>query len=187
MIYYYGLAELSRNLASTPNAVTPVWPSDGLAVGATLLYGNRILPGVCLGFFLANIQAFWDLHNWLTELISVFSILGIAAGSTLETWLGTFLMCRAIRQRYPFNRVADSLKFLVYAGLIGPTVNTTVGVAMLVIDSKASWTTYGNTWLIWWISNVTGIFILTTVLLSWSHWIQSQHFSSNPKCCGLQT
>lgn len=180
-LIYYGLAELSRQLASTPNAVTSVWPSDGLAIGATLLYGNWILPGVCLGSFLANIQAFWNLHNWQGLLISVFSVLGIAGGTTLGTWLGTFLLCRAIRQRYPFNRVSDTIKFLVYAGLIGPMMNATVGVAMLVFAHKAPWSAYGDVWLIWWISNVAGIFILTPVLLSWSHWIQLQHFSSNPK------
>jgi hypothetical protein len=31
-LLYYGLAELSRHVASTPNAVTPVWPPDGLAI-----------------------------------------------------------------------------------------------------------------------------------------------------------
>ncbi len=180
-LMYCGLAELSRNLASTPNAVTPVWPSDGLAVSAALLYGNWILPGVCLGSFLANIQAFWNLNNWLAELISLLSVLGIAGGTTLGTWLGTFLLRRAIGQRYPFDRVSDSIKFLVYAGSIGPTVNATVGVAMLVFAGKAPWSAYGNIWSIWWISNVSGIFILTPVILTWTHWIRSQHLSSNPK------
>ena len=34
------MAEISRQLASTPQDVTPVWPPDGLAVGAVFILGN---------------------------------------------------------------------------------------------------------------------------------------------------
>ncbi|MCM0589402.2 MAG: MASE1 domain-containing protein [Gloeotrichia echinulata DEX184] len=180
-LMYSSLAELSRHLASTANAVTPVWPSDGLAVGVTLLYGNGMLPGVFLGSFLANIAAFWNLNSWVTLLISVLAVLGIAAGTTLGTWLGTSLLRRATRQRYPFNRVADSIKFLIYAGLISPIVNATIGVSILVFAQKVPQSAYHSIWPIWWISNVAGILILTPVILSWSDWIQSQKFSFNPK------
>ena len=172
-IAYYGLAELSRNLASTPNSVTPVWPPDGLAVGATLIYGNWMLPGVFLGSFLANIQAFWSLTGLATFLISVLGVLGIAAGTTLGTWLGTSLLRRTTRQRYPFNRVPDAIKFLLYAGMIGPTINATVGVAMLVFTQTVPMSAYASIWPIWWISNVAGIFIVSPVLLSGREWLRS--------------
>lgn len=178
-LMYYGLAELSRNLASTPNDVTPVWPPDGLAVGAVLLYGAWMLPGVCVGSFLANIQAFWNLQSWLTLLISVTCVLGIAGGTTLGTWLGTSVLRQTINQRYPFDRVSDSVKFLLYAGLLGPMVNATAGVGMLVFAQKVPWSAYLSIWPIWWISNVAGIFILTPVLLSWHDWLKSQKISFN--------
>ena len=172
-IAYYGLAELSRNLASTPNSVTPVWPPDGLAVGATLMYGNWMLPGVFLGSFLANIQAFWSLASLAAFLISVLGVLGIAAGTTLGTWLGTSLLRRTTRQRYPFNRVPGAIKFLLYAGMIGPMVNATVGVAMLVFTQTVPMSAYTSIWPVWWISNVAGIFIVSPVLLSGREWLRS--------------
>lgn len=187
-LMYYGLAELSRHVASTPNAVTPVWPPDGLAVGATLLYGPWMLPGIFVGSFLANIQAFWNFQDWTTLLISVLGVLGIAGGTTLGTWLGTSLCRRATLQRYPFVRVADTIKFLVYAGLIGPMVNATVGVAMLVFAAKAPWSAYTGIWPVWWISNVAGIFILTPVLLSCNNWLgacNAQFISKYFHPCGL--
>jgi signal transduction histidine kinase len=172
-LMYYALADLSRTLASTPKSVTPVWPPDGLAVAVTLIHGNWLLPGICLGSFLANVGAFWNPQGWLPFLTSLLGVCGIAAGTTLGTWLGVWLLRRAVRQRCPLNRVGDSIKFLTYAGLIGPIVNATVGVAMLGFTQKVPWAAYQSVWLTWWISNVAGIFILTPVLLSWHHWFQS--------------
>jgi integral membrane sensor domain MASE1 len=133
---YKVLAELSRNLASTPNSVTPVWPPDGLAVGMTLLYGKHVLIGVFAGSFLANIQAFWSDRSPIDLLLSILAVLGIAAGTTLGTQLGAFLLHRSNRNRYPLDRVSDVVKFLVYTGLVGPLVNATVGVSMLVFAGK---------------------------------------------------
>jgi two-component system, NtrC family, sensor kinase len=47
-ILYYGMAEISRNIASTPQSVTPVWPPDGLAEGAVLIWGNWLWVGVLI-------------------------------------------------------------------------------------------------------------------------------------------
>jgi signal transduction histidine kinase len=176
-LMYYVLADLSRTLASTPKSVTPVWPPDGLAVAATLIYGNWLLPGVCLGSFLANVGAFWNPQGWVLFLTSLLGVCGIAVGTTLGTWLGVWLLRRAVRQRYPLNRVGDSIKFLTYAGLVGPIVNATIGVAMLGFTQKVPWSAYQSVWLTWWISNVAGIFILTPVLLSWHHWLQSSQLA----------
>jgi two-component system, NtrC family, sensor kinase len=171
-LFYYGLAEISRSLASTPNSVTPVWPPDGLAVGAVLLGGSGLLPGVFLGSFLANIQAFWSLKSVVAFLISFLGVLGIAAGTTLGTWLGTHLLRRSTGRWYPFERVADTSKFLVFTALLGPTVNATIGVAMLVFAQKVPWNAYASIWPVWWISNVAGIFILSPVILSWGQWFR---------------
>ena len=171
-LMYYALANLSRTLASTPNSVTPVWPPEGLAVAAALIYGTWLLPGICLGSFLANVGAFWNPNGWLPFLTSLLGVCGIAGGTTLGTWLGVWLLRRAVRQRYPLNRVSDCIKFLTYAGLIGPIVNATVGVTMLGFTQKVPWSAYQTVWLTWWISNVAGIFILTPVLLSWHYWFQ---------------
>jgi two-component system, NtrC family, sensor kinase len=180
-LLYYELANLSRNLASTPNSVTPVWPPDGLAVGAVLLFGNGMLPGVFVGSFLANIQAFWNLQNGLAFSISVMAVLGIAAGTTTGTWLGAFLLRRTTQHRPPLGRVSDVLKFLVYCGMLGPVVNATVGVAMLGIADKAPWSAYFSIWPVWWVSNVAGIFTLTPVLLSLNDWLRSQPAQPEPR------
>lgn len=172
-LVYDALAELSRALASTPNSVTPVWPPDGFAVGIMLLCGKGVLPGIFLGSFGANIQAFWSDRNLITLLLSTLAVLGIAAGTTAGTQLGTSLFKQSTQSRYPFNQVSDTIRFLVYAGLLGTVVNATMGVAMLVFAGKIDFLeSASKTWLIWWISNVAGIFILTPLILSGHHYLK---------------
>jgi signal transduction histidine kinase/DNA-binding NarL/FixJ family response regulator len=172
-IGYATLAEISRQLASTPQNVTPVWPPDGLAVGLVLLWGNWVLPGVLLGSFLSNIRAFIDTIAPITIALSILQVLGIAIGTTIGTWLGKTLLQYAIKKRYPLNRVTDVLKFLVFTGAIGPIVNATSGVTILCLASKVPWTAYGTVWFTWWISNVSGIFIITPVILSCHKLVQA--------------
>jgi signal transduction histidine kinase/FixJ family two-component response regulator len=165
-IGYAIMAEISRHLASTPQNVTPVWPPDGLATGVVLLLGNWVLPGVLIGSFLANIRAFIDPTTPNTIALSILPVLGIAIGTTVGTWLGTTLLQRAVKHRYPLDRVTDVLKFLLFAGAIGPVVNATSGVMVLCLGGKVPWLAYGTVWFTWWISNVSGIFIVTPAILS---------------------
>ncbi len=171
-IVYYAAAEISRHVASTPQDVTPVWPPDGIGVGAVLLFGNWIGYGVLLGSFLANFWAFRDPTNFLSLIISVLPVLGIAIGTTLGTLLSAFLLRRFTRGGYPLDRVTGVFKFLVLTGMVGTTVNATVGVACLTLCGKVPWVDYGTVWLTWWISNVSGIFIVTPILLSWGQLLQ---------------
>jgi two-component system, NtrC family, sensor kinase len=171
-IAYYATAEISRQVASTPQSVTPVWPPDGIGVGAVLLFGNWIGYGVLLGSFFANFWAFRDPTNFLSLIISTLPVLGIAIGTTLGTLLSAFLLRQFTRSRYPLEHVTGVFKFLVLTGMVGSMVNATVGVACLTLSGKLPWTAYGSVWLTWWISNVSGIFIGTPILLSWGQVLQ---------------
>lgn len=173
-IAYYGMAEISRLLASTPENVTPVWPPDGIATGAVLLFGNWMGYGVFLGSFLANFWAFRDPTSFLSLVISTLPVLGIAIGTTLGTLLGAFLLRKTTNLHYPLERVTYVFKFLILTGMVGPIINATVGVACLALSGKVPWTAYGTVWLTWWISNVSGIFIVTPILLSWGQLIQKK-------------
>lgn len=168
---YYGTAELSRWLASTPQNVTPVWPPDGLAVAGVFLYGYALLPGVCLGSFLSNIWAFWDPSSWDMLLGSVSGVLGIALGTTLGTGVGVYGLRQMIGSRHPLKQVSDVVRLLLVAGLMGPTINAAVGVAMLCSLGVVPWPMYQEVWLTWWISNVAGIFIVTPAVISWMYWL----------------
>ncbi|MEA5602128.1 MASE1 domain-containing protein, partial [Nostoc sp. UHCC 0252] len=135
---------------------------------------NWIGYGVLLGSFLANFWAFRDPTSFLSLVISTLPVLGIAIGTTLGTLLGSFLLRKTSKLHYPLERVTDVFKFLILTGMVGPIINATVGVACLALSGKVPWTGYGTVWLTWWISNVSGIFIVTPILLSWKQFIQKK-------------
>ncbi|PZO40082.1 MAG: two-component hybrid sensor and regulator [Pseudanabaena frigida] len=166
-LVYYGMAEFSRHVAATPQSVTPVWPPDGLAAAAILIFGRQLLLGVLIGSFLANIWAFFDAHNLYVAIASILQVLGIAIGTTIGAAVGNYLLRLTIRGRNPFRRLDDIYKFLVFTGTLAPMINATAGVVCLCLGGKVSWSLFGSVWLTWWISNVAGICIFTPAIFSW--------------------
>jgi two-component system NtrC family sensor kinase len=73
-ITYYGTAQISRIVASSPQNVAPVWPPDGFATAAILLFGYWIWPGVFIGSFMANFWAFTNHENINTLIFSIWQI-----------------------------------------------------------------------------------------------------------------
>ncbi len=165
---YYALAEICRRLASTPQSVTPVWFPDGFASAAILLFGDRLLIGVLIGSFLANIWAFLKTDSILHLLQSISQVAIIAIGTTAGTGLGVYLLRRAIGSESPLRNFQNVAKFFWLTGLMGTMVNATAGVTALCLGGTIDWSAYLNVWLTWWVSNVTGLFVLTPALLSWS-------------------
>ena len=163
---YYGGAELARHLASTPQDVTPIWPSTGIALAAVLMLGNLVLPGVFLGAFLSNIFAFFDPSSFTSFIISTIAIFGIATGITLDAFLGRFFVVKTIKNRYPFHRIKDVLNFLVFAGILATLVDGIFGATSLYLEKKIPGSAYLEVLVIWWVSNIGGVFIVTPFLLS---------------------
>ncbi|QXE26072.1 two-component hybrid sensor and regulator [Richelia sinica FACHB-800] len=179
---YYEIAQFSRILASTPQNVTPVWPPDGFAVSALLIFGFWIWPGVLVGSFLANIWAFIDHANIITIVSSILEVLAIAVGTTLGTLLGCFLLRKSISNkkqsslmsdRSPLKKLTHVSKFLFFTGMLGPVVNATAGVLALTLGGKVPYSNFTEVWLTWWVSNVAGIFIFAPALLTWGEVIQT--------------
>lgn len=187
-LVYYQTAEICRNLASTPQNVTPVWAPDGFASAAVLTFGYWTLPGILIGSFLANIWAFINSSNNWTLFVSILQVVAIAIGNSLAPFCGVYLLRKKINKRYPFKRVKDTCNFLVYTGLIAPLVSATIGVTALTLGGKVPLFEYGKTWLTWWISNISGIFIFTPALVSWHQFLSKFNkpikFKKN---LGLQT
>ena len=163
---YYGLAELSRHVASTPQNVTPIWPPDGLASAAVIVYGYWILPGVLLGSFLANVRAFIDPSSAIGLAVSLLGVGTIALGTMLGTFLGAYGLKRFTNNSYPLKQIRPVLVFITLTSLLGPSVNAGFGATALSLAGKINWASWGSVWLTWWISNVTGILVLTPLLIT---------------------
>src|ERR1041384_4556400 len=99
---YVVAAKLGLSLATVGVTVSLVWPASGVAVAAVLLFGERMLVGVALGAFVANV----------TTPVPLGLVAAATIGNTLEALVATRLLRRAgfnlrLRRRPPLHRGRD--------------------------------------------------------------------------------
>ncbi len=155
---YFVAGKLGLRLAFVHPSATAVWPPAGIALAALLVFGRWMWPAVAAGAFLVN----------LTTAGGPLVALGIAAGNTLETLLGAYLVERWAGGRDAFDRPASVVKFTVLAGMVSTAVAATMGAGSLVFGHAARWSDAGALWLTWWLGDAGGTLVVTPFLLLWS-------------------
>ena len=153
---YLGAAKVSLLFAIPPGYATAVWPPSGIALAALLLLGERLLPGIWLGAALAN----FSVNN------SLFAAVMIGTGNTLEALAAAALIRRSIGVPHQFEHGEDVVKFVAFSAA-SATIAATVGMVPLALENALSWTELLRNWLTWCQGDITGIVILTPLLLTW--------------------
>jgi integral membrane sensor domain MASE1 len=153
---YFVAAKLSLPIAIPPGYATAVWPPSGIALAAVLVLGIRVAPGIWIGAALAK----------LTVETSPFAAVFIAAGNTLEALAGAALIGRWLGTPYPLERAEHVIGFVAIAALIG-SVAATIALIPLAIGHVMSSADVLSNWLTWWQGDVTGIIVVTPLILSW--------------------
>ena len=84
---YFILARFSLFLSYQHSNASPVWPPSGFAFAMILLFGYRIVPGILVGAFAANLVAFQFDHGanlsialWVSVIIGIGNAAEAAAG-----------------------------------------------------------------------------------------------------------
>jgi len=154
---YFATGKLGLSMALVHPSSTAVWPPSGIVLAAFLVLGYRVWPGVAAGAFLVNV----------TTAGSILTSLGIAAGNTLEGLAGAYLIARFANGERCFERVQDTVKFALLAGLACTTISATFGATLLALGGFAHWAEYKPIWLTWWLGDAAGVVILTPLLLLW--------------------
>ncbi len=152
---YFGAARLGLLLASVHGNVSPVWPATGLAIGALLLGGASLWPGVMLGAFAAN----------LLTAVAWPVALGIALGNTCEALLGAWIVhrCAAALRARNLDELAEPAGF-VFATALAPVVSATVGVLALLASRSTPVALAGTLWWTWWVGDALGALMVTPLL-----------------------
>jgi diguanylate cyclase (GGDEF)-like protein len=154
---YYVAGKFGLRLAFLHPSSTPVWPPTGIALAALLFAGRRVIPGIFLGAFLVNV----------TTAGSVVTSLGVAMGNTLEGVVGAFLVNRYANGRKSFARARDTFKFAILAGLLSTTVSATIGTTSISLGGYASWASFRQIWLTWWLGDAAGNLVFAPFLILW--------------------
>ena len=155
---YFAAAQFGLSMASVHANVSPVWPPTGIAISAVMLLGYRIWPAITAGALLAN----------LATGVSVATAGGIATGNTLEAIAAVYLIRRFIGFRSPFESVANVVKFVLFASVLGTAVSATIGNLSLCLNSYSSWNDFSRLWLTWWLGDGVGALVVAPLILTWA-------------------
>ncbi len=155
VVSYVATAKLGMGLVGAHPSVTAVWPPAGIALAAVFLCGNRMLPAVALGAFLANI----------TTPAPLPAVIGITVGNTLEAFIGAALL-RRVRFRSSLERLRDVVALVGLAGAVSTAVGATVGILSLLLSGALTGAEVGTAWRVWWLGDLGGVVIVGGALLA---------------------
>lgn len=163
---YFASGRLGLLLAVPPGYATVIWPPSGLALGALVIYGWRLWPGILLGSFLLNgyISDAYSAQAGIdsTKALTAFAI---AAGSTLQALAGYALVRRLLGLPLNFNRIRDVLALVLITGPVACVVAATCGVAALYAAGIMPAAALAQNWLTWWTGDVFGIMVFLPLVL----------------------
>ncbi len=151
---YVVSARLGLRLDAVSGFATLVWPAAGIALGALLLFGYRMWPGIVVGALVTNlgIGASPAVACW------------ISLGSTLEALAGAWALKRLTGGYPSFARVRDVLVLIVLAAFASAGISATIGVTSLRLGGFVGPTSALEAWRAWWVGDAMGILIVVPLL-----------------------
>jgi len=153
----YALLGLSILACCSDNGVISiVWLPAGLALSVLLIGGNSYACGVFLGALAVNV----------ITINSFGMAVAVAAGNTLEAFLGALLVKRYVT----FNQASLSTQNYLQLLIVGAVASVTaalLGTATLVFSGFLSGETFFRYLTYWWRGDTLGIVLMTPMLLVW--------------------
>ncbi|WP_338849164.1 MASE1 domain-containing protein [Massilia sp. W12] len=161
-VAYMALGWLARWLAIPPGFAMAIFPPAGLALGAALCFGWRILPGIGLGSLLLNLSI---SSNFQISSENLLLSLCIACGAMLQAGLSAGLMRRF--HSYP-SALDNNRSILLFMSLavLGCCINATCGITALWLFGKINQTELLRNLLTWWFGDALGVLTITPVFLT---------------------
>ncbi len=152
--FYFISGLLGKQSTFMGGNIALVWPPSGIALAAILLFGYRFWFGVAAGALL-----FATINGTPFSFFTVAT----AIGNTVGAVVCAFLLERFTRFRNPMERLRDVVGFIIFACVLGTTVNALFNVAGLHLPMDQM---FSSLW-IWWVPNAMGVLVVTPLILAW--------------------
>jgi two-component system cell cycle sensor histidine kinase/response regulator CckA len=139
--------------------VALIWPPAGIALAAILLFGYRMWWGVALGA--------WVFTFMRGSPFGFFTV-ATAVGNTVGAIVCAYLLERFVGFRNSMERLKHAAGFMLFACLLGTTVNATFNVIGLCYSGRLPWEQLFDNVIVWWVPNAMGALVVTPIILAWS-------------------
>lgn len=162
---YFVTGKFGLYFALPPGYASPIFPPAGISFAAVWFLGPRILPGVWLGSFILNLEVFWS-SSGAFSLVAFLLAIGIAAGSTLQTFVAGALFTRFASLEKCFEKTKEVLKFVLIT-FGSCSIASAIGSLSLFYTGFAATSDISSNLLTWLIGDAVGVFTLTPILMIW--------------------
>lgn len=157
---YFGLGKLGLSFTEGTSVASAVWPPVGVGLAAVLLGGYRVLPGITIGAFAANV----------TGDSSPVEAVGIALTNTVALGVVTWLL-----RRKDFDPALRRVRDVILLALLGATaaalLNATIANGILWAEGTVEPSGLWESWRVWSLGDLTGILLCAPpVMLLLNRW-----------------
>lgn len=162
---YYFFGRIGLLLEVEPQHTCAVWPAAGFALGALIVFGWRVWPGVLIGALCVNPTSCFDPEGALSTQQLALTESVIAIGCTLHGLVGLSLLKRFVGIPAPLLEKGVILKFLLVGGPLAGTVSSAIGTATLFAAGLITHDELLFTWCTWWVGDALGVAFVTPIFL----------------------
>jgi diguanylate cyclase (GGDEF)-like protein/PAS domain S-box-containing protein len=173
----YVAGRLAFPLAWSQSHVGAVWPPAGIGLGAVLLWGNAVLPGIYLADLLLHYEMFNASDTPFKQLIFFLSPLS----SALRSWLGCVLVKRFADFPNELVSLRSNVLFFFLAGPVAAFAPAAFSTTALFLTEVITGQNIGFTFLTNWLGDCSGIAVFTPlffIVFNKSHRIWRQRLFS---------
>lgn len=152
---------LSMQVSIPPYYVSLVFIPAGVALGAVLVFGSSVLPGVMLGSLVVQWMASGQagLSDW------PWTLLVSPVGAALQAWVTAQAVHRWVGYPSEFDTPRRTLLFLMVLVPLGHMVNASLSVPLLVHGRVIGGEEAVFSWWSWWQGDALGAVLFTPLLL----------------------
>jgi PAS domain S-box-containing protein len=155
LVAYYAAGRAGLAVPFTNGNVSPIWPATGIALGAILVFGRHVIPGIAAGAFLVNL--FSPLPPAPAIAIAVGSVLGPALAAAMLQKKGVTRI----------RRLNDVGYLVVYAAL-GLLTTAVIGPTALYLSGIRGWSGLPSASLVWWVGGCMGVLLITPLVINFA-------------------
>ena len=160
-VAYAASGWLSLQAAVPPDYISVIFIAAGVAVGAVLTHGNRVLPGVWLGAMAVQ----WMAHqqSGLSAAGWVFYVAPL--GAVLQAWATAAWARYQVKMPSALDHPLQVVMLLFVCLPLGSAVNASLSVPALALDGVMPWSEAQMAWLTWWLGDTLGAVLFTPLVL----------------------
>ena len=155
-LLYFAFGKLGLSIPFTVNNISPLWPASGLALGAVVVWGYGMWPGILLAAFLVNFLSPVPLES--------AAVMGV--GNTCSALFGGYLLKRVARFQPPLVRLKDVVGLVTLGALVSPVLAASIGTSALYFAHIQPWNHFPSAWRVWWCGDAMGVLIAAPFFLA---------------------